>query len=341
MAHSPGFLSGFFLPLGLFAGILLPALTASARVAGSPSVQVAPTQTELSVSTIEGSSRTRATFTAAVKATETSATETGARPTGSVSFRSGEQSFGSALLDSEGRATYTAEALPAGLQKITAVYEGDDSHKTSNSTPAAVNSATSGVAAYTLSASSTALNVVAGGTATTVITATPENGFNQAVSLSCSGVPYVSVTCTFSPSTVTPGGVTSAAPNGTPVRSTLSIQTIAPSGELHQPGRRSETVYAVLLPGVLALAGLGLAGRKNLYGKYGTSARRIGLIVLLFAGALGLGGCAQRYRYFHKPPAGNPGTPAGTYTVIVSGITGQGSSLSTATVQFTLTVAAS
>jgi hypothetical protein len=189
------------------------------------------------------------------------------------------------------------------------------------------------------------LSVAAGDTVSTVITATPENGFNQAVSLSCSGVPYVSVTCSFSPSPVTPGPVTSAAPNGTPALSTLTIATQAPSGsQLQVPGSEPksgmETAYAVIVPGVLALAGLGLTRKRSIWGKYSATARRMGLLVLLAAGSLGLGACSQRYRYFHRPPAGNPGTPVGAYTVTVSGITGTGSSLYTGTVNLTLTVTA-
>jgi hypothetical protein len=62
---------------------------------------------------------------------------------------------------------------------------------------------------------------------------------------------------------------------------------------------------------------------------------------MLLAGGLGLGACSQRYGYYHKPPSGNPGTPTGTYTLVVTGITGTGSTLSTASVQFTFTVKAS
>jgi hypothetical protein len=55
---------------------------------------------------------------------------------------------------------------------------------------------------------------------------------------------------------------------------------------------------------------------------------------------MGLSSCSQRYGYFHHPPEGNPGTPAGTYTVTITGITGTGSSLTTATVPLTMVVKA-
>lgn len=289
-------------------------------------------QVDLGVSTIEGPSRTQATFNVKVRGAEESGAT--AVPSGSVSFLDGERSLGSAYLDGEGHATYTAVALPAGQQQITAVYEGDDRFQAAASTPAAVNSATSGLPAFTLSANATSLTVVAGQTATAVITATPENGFNQAVSLSCSGVPYAMVECVFSPAVITPGPPTSNAPNGTPVVSTLNVQTIAPSGaSLSDPREKPGIAYAVILPGILALAGLGVAGKRT-YGKL----RLAGLLGLVFAGSLGLGGCAARYNYYHKPPAGNPGTTPGKYTLVVTGITGTGSTLSTSSVQFAFTV---
>ena len=196
-------------------------------------------------------------------------------------------------------------------QKITAVYQGDDNFEAASSTPAAVNSAVSGVPAFTLTASNSSLSVVAGSTATTVITATPENGFNQAVSLSCSGVPYVTVTCVFSPAQVTPGAPTATNPNGTPVISTLSIVTTAYNGgELREPGLppglsgSSDTVYAVAAPGILALAGLGLTRRRWAQGKLGGTAKMIAILFLLLASGIGLSSCSQRYGYFHRPPSG-------------------------------------
>jgi hypothetical protein len=325
-------------PLMLALGVFLSFHTAHGQQA-----EKLPTRINLSASTAEGSARTAATFTVHVVPAETTGS-TGSLPTGSVSFVNGAQSIGAAFLDSEGRATYTVAALPAGEQKITAVYQGDDNFEAVSSTPAVVNSASSGVPAFTLTASNSSLSVVAGSTVSTVITATPENGFNQAVSLSCSGVPYVTVTCVFSPAQVTPGAPTATNPNGTPVISTLSILTTAYNGgELREPGLppglggSSDTVYAVAAPGILALAGLGLTRRR--WGqKLGGPAKMISTLFLLLASGIGLSSCSQRYGYFHRPPSGNPGTPAGTYTVVISGITGTGSSLSTATVPVTLVV---
>jgi hypothetical protein len=130
------------------------------------------------------------------------------------------------------------------------------------------------------------------------------------------------------------------------VISTLAIQTLASDGgELREPGFRrpgvaghDDTFYAIAAPGLFALAGLGLAGRRWGQGKGRGSAKVIAILFLLVASGMGLSSCAQRYKYFHRPPQGNPGTPAGTYTVIITGTTGTGSSLSTANVQVTMVV---
>ena len=322
-------ISRYLLRCGVVALIaLLPFASATAQPAGK-----VPARVDLSVTTIEGPTRTQATFSAQVTAADPNTASSS--PTGSISFMNDERSIGAAFLDGEGRATYTVDALPVGQQKITAVYQGDDSYRASSSAFAAVNSEASGAAAFTLSSSASSLSVVAGQNATTVITATPENGFNQGVSLSCSGVPYATVNCVFVPGSVTPGPPTPAAPDGTPAVSTLSIQTIAPSGAtLREPNPRAGIAYA-LLPGILALAGVGLTRKRAL-----AKIRILGMFALLLAGGLGLGACSQRYSYYHKPPAGNPGTPVGTYTITVSGITGTGSSLSTASVQLTFKVTA-
>jgi len=108
-----------------------------------------------------------------------------------------------------------------------------------------------------------------------------------------------------------------------------------------EPGSGAGSVYAAVLPGILALVGLGLARKRSGLGKAAGATRMVALLLLLGAGAMGLGGCSQLYHYYHRPPTSNPGTPTGTYTVVVTGITGTGSSLTTASVQFTLIVTAS
>lgn len=58
---------------------------------------------------------------------------------------------------------------------------------------------------FTLSASPASVTVKSGQSATSTLTVTPQNGFGQTVSFSCSGQPDGD-SCTFSPSTVSPAG---------------------------------------------------------------------------------------------------------------------------------------
>jgi len=326
---------------------------ASLQAARGQQAQRIPTRIALSTSGAEGQRRNSATFTAQVDVAGQKTSDAGVSPTGSVSFMNGEQSIGAAFLDGEGRATLSVDALPAGEQKITAVYQGDDNFEAATSTPAAVTAAATGVPGFTLSASNSSLSVVAGNTVSTVVTTTPQNGFNAGVSLSCSGIPYATTTCVFSPAQVTPGAATASNPNGTPAISTLSITTTAYSGgELREPGFRrpglgggNDTFLAIAAPGLLALTGLGLSRRRWNRGKWQSrskgAAKGIAVLFLLVASGLGLSSCSQRYRYFSRPPEGNPGTTPGTYTVVITGITGTGSSLSTASVSVTLVVKSS
>ena len=317
----------------------------SLQAAHSQQAERIPTRIALNTSGAEGPARNGATFTVQVTGADGKSSDAASTPTGSVSFMNGEHSIGAAFLDDQGRATLSVAALPAGEQKITAVYQGDDTFEAAGSTPAVVTAEATGVPGFTLSASNTSLSVVAGNTVSTVITATPQNGFNQGISLSCSGVPYATVDCVFAPAQVTPGAPTAANPNGIPAVSTLSIQTTAYSGgELREPGFRHpglagshDTFYAITVPGIFALTGLSLTRRR--WGKGpGRSAKMIAILFLLVASGMGLSSCSQRYYYYHRPPEGNPGTPAGTYTVVITGITGTGSSLSTASVQVTMVV---
>jgi hypothetical protein len=331
--------------LAIFALTSLQAIRG--QLAHAQSAERIPARIVLNTSGVEGQARNSATFTVQVTGADgKSADAAASMPTGSVSFMNGEHSIGAAFLDDQGRATLSVAALPPGEQKITAVYQGDDNFEAATSVPAAVTAEATGVPAFTLTASNSSISVVAGGTVSTVITATPQNGFNQGVSLSCSGIPYATTTCVFTPAQVTPGAPTEANPNGTAVISTLAIQTLASDGgELREPGFRrpgvaghDDTFYAIAAPGLFALAGLGLAGRRWGKGKGRGSAKVIAILFLLVASGMGLSSCAQRYKYFHRPPQGNPGTPAGTYTVIITGTTGTGSSLSTANVQVTMVV---
>ncbi len=163
---------------------------------------------------------------------------------------------------------------------------------------------------FTASTSPNSVTVRAGQAATYTVSIAPQFGpFSNAVSLTCSNLPALS-SCTFSPSTVTPGGSTAT--------STLTIPTTAPSAFLIPPlGQKDGTpLYAFFLASpALTLFGMGLVGgklRKGRLGFYLSLVLLAGFLVL--HAACGGGGGGQ--------PAPRPGTPTGTFTITITGASG-------------------
>jgi hypothetical protein len=99
--------------------------------------------------------------------------------------------------------------------------------------------------------------VTPGNSTTTTLTLTPAGGFNQATALTCSGAP-AGVSCTISPSSVTPNGTT-------PVTATVTFQAPAQTASLAD-AHRNLTLAATLplgFAGMTALFGLGLGRRRR------------------------------------------------------------------------------
>jgi hypothetical protein len=166
--------------------------------------------------------------------------------------------------------------------------------------------------------------VAAGGVATSTVTITSVGGFNQSVTLSCASITLNGSTATTAPPTCkfSPSSVSDA--SGT---STLRISTTGPSAALVPVPTRSRLFYALLLPicGV-ALMGTGFNSRKKkVLGMVLTSMMILGLLVLAACGGGNSGGGGG---------GSGGGTPAGSYTISISGSAG---SLVSAT-KVTLTV---
>jgi len=295
------------------AGWVLAVLT----MAAVASAQVA-TRTHLAVSS-EGR---QATLTAKVA-------DVAGNPAsdGTVSFETAKGSVGSAFVEN-GSATLLLDKLPKGTRTVTAVYSGSEGYAASAASANADPDAST-LPDFDLTASPTTLSLSPGQFGTILVTVTPENGFNDMVTLSCSGQPTVTVKCVFSPTTLTP--LTTAAAS-----STLQIQTQAASGTSTMLGKPPSTVaLAIVLPGILALVGLGTLRKRSGIG----ALRVIGLLALLTASGLGLGACSARYGYLNHPPSGNPGTAAGTYTITLSGYASiNGTSVTGHSLNVTMTV---
>ena len=151
---------------------------------------------------------------------------------------------------------------------------------------------------------------------TATITVGSVNGFNSAVTLACSVSPVVTTgpTCAFS----NPGGSVTPAANGT-ATATLTVSTTAAAALLEHPstGRSSGAIYAMLLPvfGItLVGAGLGSAGtrRRKLFG-FLMLGMVVGCLFLMPA-------CSSSNN--NSGGGGNTGTPAGAYTITVTGSSG-------------------
>lgn len=283
-------------------------------VAGASAAEnEAATQTTLTVATDNAGPRTRATLTAHVSGA----------PSGVVNFRSGQIDLGSALVDREGKASLQTELLPAGSQPVVAIYQGQSGYLHSISNPELVQAHVSTAAGFTVAVTPTSLSTAIGGFVSSNVTVTPVNGFNAYVTLSCSGLP-INTTCTFTPLSVlaacTPGA--SGAETCTPGSSVMQIQTQTPSPNNNARNRDAGMQrYAFVLPLLFGLAGLGARKQKTW--------RNLALGMLVFAGAMGMTSCAQRYKYLNHGPPPNQGTPVGSYTVTVQASSSTGAQTTT------------
>jgi subtilase family serine protease len=182
---------------------------------------------------------------------------------------------------------------------------------------------------FTMASTGATFSVAAGATASVPITVTGTNGFVNTssnttalpVTYTCqqSSIPSEAI-CTFSPSS-------GNAVSGTSL--TLSIQTTAPTAQLRSPlGHGSRIFFALLLPGLFGIA-FGARSRNR-------GARLLGLIVVLSFSTLGLGSCGSSNG--SSGGQSNPGTPAGSYTVIVNAATAGPNALTATPLKITLNV---
>jgi hypothetical protein len=177
---------------------------------------------------------------------------------------------------------------------------------------------------FSLSASPTSGTITAGQAATFTLNVTPSGGFNQAVNLTCGGAPPAA-TCMISPAAVTPNG--SSAATATITLSTTARGTVGPWQRprwIFPHDQLEVTKILWLILTITLLAGL-LAGRRR------RMRLTLGLAMLMVL--LGVG-CTGSVRST-TPIAG---TPAGTYTLTLTGSSGTGSSALTHSINVSLAV---
>jgi uncharacterized repeat protein (TIGR03803 family) len=145
-----------------------------------------------------------------------------------------------------------------------------------------------------------------GGSSTSTVNVTAGAGFSGAVALSCSvqPAPALAPTCSISPSSTTPG-----------TAATLTVGTTGPTAAGWSSRTGSELFYVVWLPliGLVATrVGLGRGQKKEKI-----LAATLGCT--LFAGVVFQVACGG-----NSSGGGSRGTPAGTYTITVSGVDSTG-----------------
>jgi hypothetical protein len=229
-------------------------------------------------------------------------------PTGTVQFSDGITILGTSTLNSRAVAIYSTTALTLGNHSITAMYSGDSQFVTSTSL-VLIQKVTPLVPDFALTLSPGSTTLPAGSSASFTIKGTEENGFAGTITLSCSsgGMP-TGATCTFFPTTLAIGL------DGSPATSTLTIATAASTTAWLRPFREHPARW---------LYGMGLALAPMLFATIlGFVPKRRYLLTLCLSLVV-IGGCVLQVACggSSNASAANPtgGTPAGSYTVAVTG----------------------
>ncbi|MGA3162033.1 MAG: SBBP repeat-containing protein [Terracidiphilus sp.] len=245
-------------------------------------------------------------------------------PTGTVTFLNGTTPIGTSTLVN-GVAMLTISSLPIGSDSITVNYIGDTNYIPNTSAVLTEN-----VRDFTIASTGTnPQSVVPGATAVYSFTLTPvapATTFPAAITLSPpTGLP-VGATYTYSASTIASGASattitltvqtpsTTVASNSTPQVNTTLAQGGVGNSEPRPPTQRMSATKLASLAFALLL--LPLTGRMRRTGR--KLSRILPLLLLLIAGiavAAGLSGCGGS-------PSGNFGQVPVTYTIQVTGVSG-------------------
>ena len=121
-------------------------------------------------------------------------------PTGVVEFMDGGAQIAQATLDGTGHASVVLnqQALPLGVNTVTAQYLGDPNFLQSTSNAVTINIYDGSLQ---MTIHPTQVQLAAGASTQVQVTLTPVNGFNQTIMLSCAGL-VAGATCTFAPATI-------------------------------------------------------------------------------------------------------------------------------------------
>jgi polygalacturonase len=261
----------------------------SMATAASVTVNAAATTTTLVASP------TTVTFGGAVTLTATVASGAGT-PGGTVTFSDGATSLGTGTLNGSGVATYTTTSLAVGAHSLTATYGATTNFAASTSSSATVTVNAAATPDFAITANPTVLNVAIGGSGTTTITLTPQNGFSGSVALGCGNLPAY-VTCTFLPASP-------VAVSGNAVNVQMTVRVAATTASLQQQ-QMPFRLAPMAIPAMFAFVPLMiLPGKKKLSAKF-----LVGLLLAaILLASVGCGGGGN------KTPAP---APSSTITTLV------------------------
>jgi hypothetical protein len=165
---------------------------------------------------------------------------------------------------------------------------------------------------FSISASPSALSVAAGGTATSTLSLVPQGGFNLATNLSCSVSPFASgLACSVAPTSVTPDGSTAATAT---VTVTTAARTSSSAGIIDRSVLPDSRLWAALFC-LSALACVFIPTPRRRSGSRQRTWIGIGVVLFFALLSFGCGGGSSA-------SSAQSGTPAGTYTLTVTGTSG-------------------
>jgi hypothetical protein len=163
---------------------------------------------------------------------------------------------------------------------------------------------------FALTSTSTDIPIRTGGTATFDLAVNPQNGFNQAVSFSCSNLP-VGASCTFMPAVITPG----SAPVSTTVTIALAPATTASLKSLATPAAGTNRSILIWMKW-----GGGIAMAFLLWPAFGRRRWPFALLTLLIAVGL-TSGCSNSKNTSGVGDGETVGTPV-VHTITINATSG-------------------
>ena len=250
--------------------------------------------------------------------------------TGTITFHDGTLALAT-LPITNGQAQFSTSTLNDGAHSLTARYEGDANFVPSSSK--LLEQLVTSAVDFVVTTSSPSATVSAGSSTSYTLNLRTLNGFSNAVSLACSGLP-AGANCSFSPAspiTLTASGTSETVTISTTGATMAGTYTPAHPGMSRSPSasaRKLLSIYLLWLP-LPAIALAGMRFRPHRWRRFSSNL----MCVLVIASTVLLASCGGNTSS-SGGGGSNPSTPAGSYSVTVTATSG---SLTHATV-LTLTV---